>query len=114
MPPAVAQRTQQIPCVLLGPVAQLHASTVGRTYDSNPGCENFLYIIKKVCRPAGGPRAVLGRRGLRIPSSKSIGASINAIRALDFAGEVRVQKLTLKGVQMKDVRFTFDGDIDGG
>jgi uncharacterized protein involved in outer membrane biogenesis len=43
-----------------------------------------------------------------------IGASINAIRALDFAGEVRVQKLTLKGVQMKDVRFTFDGDIDGG
>ncbi|TDJ14969.1 MAG: AsmA family protein [Gammaproteobacteria bacterium] len=36
-------------------------------------------------------------------------ASIDAIRALDFAGEVRVQKLTLNGVQMKNVRFTFGG-----
>ena len=36
-------------------------------------------------------------------------ASIDAIRALDFAGEVRVQKLTLNGVQMENVRFTFGG-----
>ena len=60
MAPSLTLRTQQIPCVLLGPVAQLHASTVGRTYDSNPGCDNFLYIIKRgvpACgRPRGRPR----------------------------------------------------------
>jgi hypothetical protein len=38
-----------------------------------------------------------------------VDASIDAIRALDFAGEVRVQKLILNGVQMKNVRFTFGG-----
>jgi len=38
-----------------------------------------------------------------------IGASIDAIRALDFAGEVRVRKLTLKGVQLENVRFTSGG-----
>lgn len=38
-----------------------------------------------------------------------IDASIDAIRALDFAGEVRVQKLTLNGVLMENVRFTFGG-----
>ncbi len=38
-----------------------------------------------------------------------VGASIDAIRALDFAGEVRVRKLTLKGVQLENVRFTSGG-----
>ncbi len=38
-----------------------------------------------------------------------VGASIDAIRALDFTGEVRVQKLTLKGVQLENVRFTSGG-----
>ncbi|MEE8286644.1 MAG: AsmA family protein [Gammaproteobacteria bacterium] len=38
-----------------------------------------------------------------------IDASIDAIRGLDFAGEVRVQTLTLNGVQMENVRFTFGG-----
>ena len=38
-----------------------------------------------------------------------VGASIDAIRALDFAGEVRVQKLTLKGMQLQNTRFTFGG-----
>ncbi len=38
-----------------------------------------------------------------------VAASIDAIRALDFAGEVRVRKLTLKGVQLENVRFTSGG-----
>jgi hypothetical protein len=38
-----------------------------------------------------------------------IEASIDAIRGLDFAGEVRVRTLTLNGVQMENVRFTFGG-----
>ena len=43
-----------------------------------------------------------------------VGASIEAIRALDFVGEVRVQKLTLKGVQLENVRFTSGGGVGGG
>ena len=31
------------------------------TEPGSPRCEDFLYIIKKVCRPAGGPGAGLGR-----------------------------------------------------
>jgi hypothetical protein len=38
-----------------------------------------------------------------------IEASIDAIRGLDFAGEVRVRTLTLNGVQMENVRFTVGG-----
>jgi hypothetical protein len=48
--------------------------------------------------PSGGPG-----------HATRLDASIDAIRALDFAGEVRVQKLTLNGVQMENVRFTFGG-----
>jgi hypothetical protein len=43
-----------------------------------------------------------------------IDASIEAIRALDFAGEVRVQTLTLKGMQLKNVRVTSGGAVSGG
>ena len=43
-----------------------------------------------------------------------VSASIDAIRALDFVGEVRVQKLTLKGVQLENVRFTSGGGVGGG
>lgn len=45
-----------------------------------------------------------------------VGASIDALRALDLTGEVRVRKLTLKGVQMEDVRLTSSGTtaIDDG
>lgn len=43
-----------------------------------------------------------------------IGASIKAIRALDFTGELRVEKLTLKGVQMRDVRLTASGVASDG
>ena len=43
-----------------------------------------------------------------------VGAFIDAVRALDFTGEVRVQKLTLKGVQMENVRLTSDSNVGGG
>jgi AsmA protein len=39
-------------------------------------------------------------------SSPPLGASIEALRALDFEGEVRVQALTFKGLTMHDVRLT--------
>jgi len=35
-----------------------------------------------------------------------LGTSIEALRALDFEGEVRVQQLTFKGLTMEDVRLT--------
>ena len=38
-----------------------------------------------------------------------IKASIEAIRALDFNGEVRVKTLMLKGMQLQDVRLTAGG-----
>lgn len=38
-----------------------------------------------------------------------IGASVDAIRALDVTGELRVRKLTLKGVRMDDVRLSASG-----
>lgn len=43
-----------------------------------------------------------------------IGVSIDALRALDLAGEVRVRKLKLKGVHMHDVRLTAGGGASGG
>ena len=43
-----------------------------------------------------------------------IGASIDAIRALDFTGEVRVQNLLLRGMQLKNVRLTAGGGVSGG
>jgi hypothetical protein len=43
-----------------------------------------------------------------------VGVSIDAIRALDLSGEVRVRKLKLKGVQMEDVRLTAGGGLSGG
>ena len=47
--------------VLLIPVAQFHAPTGGRTCDSHPGCENFLYMIKKGAGLRAAPGAVLDR-----------------------------------------------------
>ena len=43
-----------------------------------------------------------------------IDASIEAIRALDFAGEVRVQTLILRGMELNDVRVTSGGAVSGG
>ena len=43
-----------------------------------------------------------------------VNASIEAIRALDFEGEVRVQTLILRGLELKDVRLTSDGAVSGG
>jgi hypothetical protein len=43
------------------------------------------------------------------PLTAPLGATIAAIRALDLNGEVRVGKLTLKGLQMHDVRLTSRG-----
>lgn len=39
-----------------------------------------------------------------------VAASIDAIRALDVTGEVRVRSLTLEGVQMQDVRLVSSGN----
>jgi hypothetical protein len=43
-----------------------------------------------------------------------VGALIDAIRALDFTGDLRVQQLTLRGMQLKDVRVTSGGAVSGG
>ena len=43
-----------------------------------------------------------------------VGATIDAIRALEFSGEVRVRELTLRGMQLKDVRLTSGGTGNGG
>lgn len=43
-----------------------------------------------------------------------VGVSIDALRALDLEGEVRVRKLKLKGVYMHDVRLTAGGGVSGG
>lgn len=51
-----------------------------------------------VAAPAGGAS--------RADSMKS---AVEAIRALDFAGEVRVKKLTVNGVMMENVRLTSGG-----
>lgn len=48
------------------------------------------------------------------PRAMPVGVSIDAIRALDLSGEVRVRKLKLKGVQMEDVRLTAGGGLSGG
>jgi hypothetical protein len=39
---------------------------------------------------------------------------MDAIRALNFSGELRVKKLTLKGVRMNDVRLTASGVSSDG
>jgi hypothetical protein len=41
-----------------------------------------------------------------ISAAKPLGVSIEALRALNFAGEIRVGMLTFKGVRMQDVRLT--------
>jgi hypothetical protein len=60
---------------------------------------------------------------LRVPvaapvaGSKGPGSTKNAIetiRALDFTGEVRVERLTLNGVMMENVRLTSGGEASGG
>ena len=43
-----------------------------------------------------------------------VGASIDALRALDLEGEVRVEKLTLKGMQLENVRLSSGGGVSGG
>lgn len=43
-----------------------------------------------------------------------VGASIDAIRALDLEGEVRVKKLTLKGMQLENIRLTSGGGVSDG
>ena len=90
MAPSLTLRTQQIPCVLLGPVAQLHASTVGRTYDSNPGCENFLYIIKRGAGLRAARGAVLGRPSDgRCPSGLRLKDSLDRDAPTIFLGFTR-------------------------
>ena len=44
----------------------------------------------------------------------AVGATVDAIRALEFAGEVRVHELTLGGMQLKDIRLTSGGAVNGG
>ena len=56
---------------------------------------------------------VSGRTG-GSAAATPVDASIEAIRALDFAGEVRVQTLILRGLELKDVRLTSDGAVSGG
>ncbi len=41
-------------------------------------------------------------------------ATIDAIRALDLNGEVRVQKLMLRGLQLENVRLTSGGGVNDG
>ena len=43
-----------------------------------------------------------------------VGAFIDALHALDFSGSLRVQKLTLRGMQLRDVRVTSGGAVSGG
>ena len=43
-----------------------------------------------------------------------VGASIDALRALDLEGEVRVEKLTLKGMQLENVRLSSGGGVGDG
>ncbi len=43
-----------------------------------------------------------------------LGATIDAIRALDLEGELRVKKLTLKGMQLENVRLTSGGGVNDG
>ena len=43
-----------------------------------------------------------------------VGVSIDALRALDLAGEIRVRTLTLKGVHMHDVRLSAGPGASGG
>jgi len=43
-----------------------------------------------------------------------IAASVEAIRALDFSGELRVKELMLKGMQLEDVRLTARGVAGDG
>jgi len=48
MAPPSSQRTEQLPCMIFGPDAKLHASTVGRTSSKRGwACEDFLYRIKR-------------------------------------------------------------------
>lgn len=48
------------------------------------------------------------------PRATPLGVSIEALRALDLSGELRVGTLTFKGVRMQDVRFTAGGAASGG
>lgn len=43
-----------------------------------------------------------------------VSAFIDGIRALDLTGGLHVQKLTLRGMQLKDVRVTSGGAVSGG
>ncbi len=60
------------------------------------------YLLPIAARVGGGAGAT------------PVGALIDAIRALDFAGDLRVQELTLRGMQLKDVRVTSGGAVSGG
>ncbi len=44
----------------------------------------------------------------------AVGASIAALRALDLEGQVRVEKLTLKGMQLENVRLSSGGGVSDG
>jgi hypothetical protein len=46
--------------------------------------------------------------------AKSMKTPLEAIRALDFAGEVRIEKLTVNGVMMENVRLTSGAGDKGG
>ena len=57
--------------------------------------------------PVAAP--VAGSKGPR-PTKNAI----EAIRALDFTGEVRIERLTVNGVMMENVRLTSGGGASGG
>jgi hypothetical protein len=71
--------------VILGPSAQLHASTVRRTapYRELRRCEDFLYIIKRG-RPAGGPWGPPSAGGPNCSAHEDANKAQSAV-SLDFA-----------------------------